>query len=77
MLSIFDLLTAKTLDLNLAAYLMARISRGVSFMVNNFIADSDYVSACRDFLEQMDPKIRTIEQTRRGVVEFLARNLSV
>ena len=33
MLSIFDLLEAETLDLDLAAYLMARISRGASFMV--------------------------------------------
>ena len=33
MLSIFDLLEAKTVDLDLAAYLMARISRGASFMV--------------------------------------------
>lgn len=44
---------------------------------NNFIADSDYVIACRDFLKQMDPGIRTIEQTRQKVVEFLAKNLSV
>ena len=33
MLSVFDLLDAKTLDLDLAAYLMARISKGASFMV--------------------------------------------
>lgn len=33
MLSVLDLLDAQTLDLNLAAYLMARISRGASFMV--------------------------------------------
>ena len=33
MLSIFDLLVAKTLDLDLAAHLMARISKGASFMV--------------------------------------------
>jgi hypothetical protein len=33
MLSVFDLLDAGTLDLDLAAYLMARISRGASFMV--------------------------------------------
>ena len=33
MLSVFDLLAAGTLDLDLAAYLMARISRGASFMV--------------------------------------------
>ena len=35
MLSIFDLLAAKTLDLDLAAYLMARISLGASFMVGS------------------------------------------
>jgi hypothetical protein len=35
MLSIFDLLAAKTLDLDLAAYLMARISTGSSFMVGS------------------------------------------
>ena len=33
MLSVFDLLAAETLDLDLGAYLMARISRGASFMV--------------------------------------------
>jgi hypothetical protein len=33
MLSIFDLLEAGTLDLDLAAYLMARLSHGASFMV--------------------------------------------
>jgi len=33
MLSIFDLLEAGTLDLDLAAYLMARITEGASFMV--------------------------------------------
>ena len=33
MLSVFDLLAAETLNLDLAAYLMARISRGASFMV--------------------------------------------
>jgi hypothetical protein len=33
MLSVFDLLEANTLDLELAAYLMARISRGDSFLV--------------------------------------------
>ena len=35
MLSVFDLITAKTLDLDLAAYLMARISKGSSFMVGS------------------------------------------
>jgi hypothetical protein len=32
MLSVFDLLKAGTLDLDLAAYFLARISRGASFM---------------------------------------------
>ena len=35
MLSVFDLLEAKTIDLDLAAYLMARISKGSSFMVGS------------------------------------------
>jgi len=35
MLSVFDLLAVKTLDLDLAAYLMARISTGSSFMVGS------------------------------------------
>jgi hypothetical protein len=35
MLSVFDLLAAKTLDLDLAAYLMARISKGSSFIVGS------------------------------------------
>lgn len=35
MLSVFDLLAAKTLDLDLAAYFMARISKGASFMVGS------------------------------------------
>ena len=43
----------------------------------NYIAEPGYVGACRDFLEQMDPGTRTIEQTRQKIVEFLAKNLSV
>lgn len=45
--------------------------------VNNYMAEPDYVSACRDFLKKMTPKTRTIEQTRQDVVEFLAKNLSL
>jgi len=44
---------------------------------NNFIAEPDYVCACRDFLKNIAPETRTIEQTRQHVVEFLAQNLSV
>lgn len=39
---------------------------------NNFIAEPDYVSACRDFLKKMAPKTRTVEQARQRMVEFLA-----
>jgi len=45
--------------------------------INNFMAEPDYVRACRDFLKKMAPKTRTIEQTRQHMVEFLAQNLSV
>jgi hypothetical protein len=44
---------------------------------NNFMAESEYVIACRNFLKKMAPTTRTIEQTRRQVVEFLAQKLSV
>jgi hypothetical protein len=44
---------------------------------SDYMADPDYVSACRDFLEQMEPEKRTIEQTRQKVVEFLAHNHSM
>jgi hypothetical protein len=45
--------------------------------VNNYVAEPDYVGACRDFLEQMAPEKRTIEQTRQKVVDFLAHNHSM
>ena len=45
--------------------------------VNNYIAEPDYVSACRDFLKKIALNTRTIEQTRYQVVEFLAQNLSM
>lgn len=45
--------------------------------VNNYMAEPDYVGACRDFLRKMAPGTRTIEQTRQKVVEFLAHNHSV
>jgi len=37
------------------------------------LADPEYVNACRDFLTKMPPNVRTIEDTRREVVEFLRR----
>ena len=44
---------------------------------NNYAVEPEYVSACRNFLGQMDSGTRTIEQTRQKVVEFLAKNFTV
>ena len=43
----------------------------------HYLADPKYVSACRDFLEKTAPNVRTIEQTRQHVVEFLKQNSSI
>ncbi len=40
----------------------------------HYLADQEYVAACRDFLTKISPNVRTIEDTRRHVVEFLRRN---
>jgi hypothetical protein len=40
----------------------------------HYRADPEYVAACRDFLTKISPNVRTIEDTRREVVEFLRRN---
>jgi hypothetical protein len=37
----------------------------------HYMADPEYVAACRDFLKKIPPSVRTIEDTRRHVVEFL------
>ena len=37
----------------------------------HYLADPEYVAACRDFLTKISPDVRTIEDTRRHVVEFL------
>lgn len=42
----------------------------------HYLADPRYVSACRDFLETTWPHVRTIEETRRHVVEFLRQHPS-
>jgi len=43
----------------------------------HYLADPEYVAACRDFLTRMSPNVRTIEDTRREVVEFLRRNKDI
>jgi hypothetical protein len=52
-------------------------NKKVEPVANNYVAEPEYIGACRDFLGQMEASIRTIEQTRQKVVEFLAKNLSV
>jgi len=52
-------------------------NKKVETKINNHMAEPDYVGACRDFIKKIAPKTRTIEQTRRQVVEFLAHNLSM
>ena len=42
----------------------------------HYLAGTEYVAACRDFLTKISPKVRTIEDTRRHVVEFLRQNPS-
>ena len=37
----------------------------------HYLADPEYVAACRDFLAKISPDVRTIEDTRRHVMEFL------
>ena len=39
--------------------------------------DPQYVTACRDFLNEMAPETQTIEQTRVRVLEFLAQSSSI
>ena len=42
--------------------------------VRHYLADPEYLASCRDFLENIPPNVRTIEDTRREVVEFLRRH---
>ena len=51
-------------------------NKKIELVGNNYMAEPEYVVVCRDFLGQMDAGTRTIEQTRKKVVEFLAKNLS-
>ena len=48
--------------------------RALDENAEHYLADPQYVAACRDFLSKISPDVRTIEDTRRQVVEFLRRN---
>ena len=43
----------------------------------HYLADPEYIAGCRDFLMKISPNVRTIEDTRRHVVEFLRRNNNI
>jgi len=52
----------------------ANNKRTLDESAEHYLADPEYVAACRDFLTKMPPNMRTIEDTRREVVEFLRRH---
>ena len=52
----------------------ANDKRALDENAEHYLADPQYVAACRDFLTKISPDVRTIEDTRRQVVEFLRRN---
>ena len=54
--------------------LHANKKRSLDENAKHYLADPQYVAACRDFLTKISPNVRTIEDTRREVVEFLRRN---
>jgi hypothetical protein len=62
MLSVFDLLAAKTIDLDLSAYLTMcwyltrTVIKKIEPKLNNYMAEPGYVSACRDFLKKLLPE---------------------
>lgn len=71
MLSIFDLLTAKTLDLDLAAYLMARISKGASFMVGSVPGGAGKTTVMCALLNFMPIDVPLIAATPQAVYQAL------
>jgi len=54
----------------------ANDKRSLDENVKHYLASPEYVGACRDFLTKISPNVRTIEDTRRHVVEFLRQNPS-
>ncbi|MEJ2702641.1 MAG: hypothetical protein P8Z79_09390 [Sedimentisphaerales bacterium] len=54
----------------------ANDGKGVIEHAVNNPSDLAYALACRDFLKTMKPNVRTIEDTRQHVVQFLRRNPS-
>jgi hypothetical protein len=67
MLSVFDLLAAKTLDLDLAAYLMARVSTGASFMVGSVPGGAGKTTVMCALLNFVPPDVSLIAATPQVV----------
>jgi hypothetical protein len=63
MLSVFDLLEAGTLDLDLASYLMARISGGASFMVGAVPGGAGKTTVMCALLNLLPPDVRLVAAT--------------
>lgn len=63
MLSVFDLLDARSLDLDLAAFLMARISRGASFMVGALPGGAGKTTVMCALLSFLPPNTEIIPAT--------------
>jgi hypothetical protein len=76
MLSIFDLLAAETLDLDLAAYLMARISKGSSFMVGSVPGGAGKTTVMCALLNFVPADVPLIAATPEAVYEAAKANTS-
>jgi len=69
MLSVLDLLTAKTLDLDLAAYLMARISTGSSFMAGSVPGGAGKTTVMCALLNFLPIDLPIVTATEQAVYE--------
>ncbi len=76
MLSVFDLLAAETLDLDLAAYLMARISTGSSFMVGSVPGGAGKTTVMCALLNFAPADVALIAATPEAVYEAANANTS-
>ena len=76
MLSVFDLLAAETLDLDLAAYLMARISKGSSFMVGSVPGGAGKTTVMCALLNFVPDDVSLIAATPEAVYEAVNTNVS-
>jgi len=76
MLSVFDLLAAKTLDLDLAAYLMARISTGSSFMAGSVPGGAGKTTVMCALLNFVPVDVSLIAATNQAVYDAANAGIS-